>query len=293
MNDGDVQQPIIKLRGNRAYICKWAKAVGKDKSSYKDLLRLGISETTDLLEVGGCLLRLAMWPTEKLFNAADTFMQKSTEGNFTHQIGVHYRCGDIAFTKSSQIADRACTHDKNNPSFQNEADHMKFGTPIDMGKCARYMILKDENKRLKNELNFLQDASGVNDSLRVDDENHEKIAVYVSSDNQGSASQINETIGALAHTRVFPHGCHIQLTNTFECLLETSSYWLVLAMSDHLITQTEEYAKVPISAYSRYAAMYGLKGNRVLRDSKDCSNVMNRYQQSRTQQGNWFCEGRK
>ena len=295
MDDGDVQQPIIKLRGNRAYICKWAKFVSKDKSSYKDLVRLGIDEETDLLEVGGCLLRLAMWPTKRLFDAADKIMQNSRGKNSILRIGVHYRCGDIAFTKSSQVADKACTHDIHNPSFTNEAEHMKFGTPIDVGACAKYMVLKNENEKLKRELNLLQDAgdmSNVTGSMNAK-ESKSEIAVYVSSDNQGSALQINETVGNLAQTTVFPHGCHIQITNTFDCLLETSAYWLVLAMSDYLITQTEQYAKVPISAYSRYAAMYGLKGREVLRDGKDCTNVLDRYQQSRTQQGNWFCEGRK
>ena len=154
MDDGDVKQPIIKLRGNRAYICKWATAIGNDKSSHQDMLRLGIHEKADLLEVGGCLLRLAMWPTKLLFEAADKIIRTSkkvNKGTDMLQIGVHYRCGDIAFTKSSQIADKACTHDINNPFFTNEAEHMKFGTPIDIGNCAKYMILKNENERLKNE----------------------------------------------------------------------------------------------------------------------------------------------
>lgn len=54
MENGDVSQPIIKLRGNRAYICKWA--THQTIHAHKELRDLGITDETDLLEVAGTLL---------------------------------------------------------------------------------------------------------------------------------------------------------------------------------------------------------------------------------------------
>ena len=110
--------------------------------------------------------------------------------------------------------------------------------------------------------------------------------VFVSSDNAGSAKQISDHILFSDGTYIFPKGCHIQLNPSPECFLETSVYWVLLAMSDYLVTQTDGGA--PISAYSRYAGMYGLKKDS-LRDAKNCSRVIPRTVMSRIHQGNWFC----
>eukprot|EP01035_Chromulina_nebulosa_P021992 gene21992-28467_t len=62
-----------------------------------------------------------------------------------------------------------------------------------------------------------------------------------------------------------------------------------LAIRNVIITQTEPTAgSFPMSGYSRYAGIYGLKGN-VFRDANNCNVIQSRYQLSYTHQGNWFC----
>ena len=69
LNSGDVDQPIIKLRGNRAYLCYWV--LHANTIPRQELQELGIDNSTDLFEAAGCLLRLAMWPTDLLFRSVE------------------------------------------------------------------------------------------------------------------------------------------------------------------------------------------------------------------------------
>lgn len=67
----DVPQPIIKLRSNRAYLCRYDLL--EDVIAHKQWRKLGIPEGSDLYEVGGCMLRLALWPTQRLWGEVDRF----------------------------------------------------------------------------------------------------------------------------------------------------------------------------------------------------------------------------
>ena len=62
---GDVAQPIIRIRSNRCYLCKWL--LSDWIPAYKELQALGLSSNDDFFEVAGCILRLVMSPTEKLW----------------------------------------------------------------------------------------------------------------------------------------------------------------------------------------------------------------------------------
>ena len=301
LDNGDVEQPIIKLRGNRAYICKWA--THSQLKAYQELKSLGIDEHSDLLEVSGCLLRLSMWPTPKLFSYSESLFLNLITDNVKHMnfpltdfypkflVGIHYRCGDISFTNPSG-ADRACQHDESGKDPHPEVIHMKFGTPIEAANCARQVFLENnhlinaisENFNLKYELYRLK-YRDIN-IQRMFLNNYYGSSVYISSDSQGSSKQINDTL-KMNNSIITPKGCHIQLNPSNECLLETTSYWLLLSLSDFIVTQTEN--RLPISAYSRYAAMYGLKKDS-LRDAKNCSFPLTRFDMSRLHQGNWFCK---
>lgn len=176
-----------------------------------------------------------------------------------------------------------------------------YGTPIEVGNCARDILLERapayaaalaalaENSILRNELGSLRSVSGTSglyDNLQPIALNPPPdVAVFIASDSPSSADQINSTM-AWPGSVVFPKGCHIQLNPSSACLLETCAYWLLLSVSDVIVTQTDN--RVPISAYSRYAAMYGLMGDS-LRDGRNCSSVYSRSEMSRTHQGNWFC----
>ena len=58
----------------------------------------------------------------------------------------------------------------------------------------------------------------------------------------------------------------MELDPSRECSLLTISQWIILSTSDYVVTQTDKTGS-PISAYSRYAAVYGLKGDS-LRDGE-------------------------
>jgi hypothetical protein len=66
MKDGDAGTPHILYRSNRAYLCYYDN--NKDSVAYQQMSNiLGVGSTSDLYEVAGCMLRLALWPTEHLW----------------------------------------------------------------------------------------------------------------------------------------------------------------------------------------------------------------------------------
>ena len=70
MDDGDSHFPVIRYKSNRAYLCRWENQKGLD--SHLDLKRvLNLYRSSDLFEAAGCILRLVMWPTDRLWEEAD------------------------------------------------------------------------------------------------------------------------------------------------------------------------------------------------------------------------------
>ena len=61
-------------------------------------------------------------------------------------------------------------------------------------------------------------------------------------------------------------------------------------MSDVIVTQSQnqELARTTVSAFSRYAIIYGLKSD-TWRDGQYCGIRPNEIEQSHYWQGNWFC----
>jgi hypothetical protein len=140
-------------------------------------------------------------------------------------------------------------------------------------------------------------------TVRTLGEEEEPVALlYLTSDNPASAEQIHEYADKVVAdneeegnkgsrhipTILAPKGCHVDMDHSFECSLLTVSQWIILSSSDYIVTQTDKVGS-PISAYSRYAAVYGLKGDS-LRNSKDCGTVQSMYDISRRWNGNWFCD---
>jgi hypothetical protein len=106
--------------------------------------------------------------------------------------------------------------------------------------------------------------------------------LLVMSDNVKAAEQMS---GVVAHpyTLIGPEGCHVELDQSEACHLFTVSYWFMLAMSDVIVTQ-----QGPTSAFSRYAAVYGLKDNPI-RSGKHCEVLHEMKQMGNVPMGNWFC----
>lgn len=338
MDDGDVGQPIVKLRANRAFLCKWIKHT--ETVAHGQLAGLGITATSNLLEVAGCMMRLAMWPTDRLWEFAakevsklDLFQRSSSAApvNYGIQIGMHFRCGDQSY-KHPGSYDRACMHDLTGKDPHAESDYMRFSTPDMLGRCAAelaHSYMRGTNDRvseLQQSVNVTQRASwwggrrlrrqlAGNDSAPAASANasapasavsagwdsvsddwdtqtmgtalrHRMPVIYIASDNPASASQMNTT-AAWPLTYVSPKGCHVEMNPSADCTTETTAYWLLLAGSDLIVTQTE--GGMPVSAFSRYAAVYGLKGDS-LRDAANCSRVTPFFDIGHRWNGNWFCD---
>eukprot|EP00428_Durinskia_dybowskii_P067971 CAMPEP_0170370138 /NCGR_PEP_ID=MMETSP0117_2-20130122/8355_1 /TAXON_ID=400756 /ORGANISM="Durinskia baltica, Strain CSIRO CS-38" /LENGTH=524 /DNA_ID=CAMNT_0010624901 /DNA_START=49 /DNA_END=1623 /DNA_ORIENTATION=+ len=66
MKDGDARTPHILYRSNRAYLCYYDNNEGSVANQQMNDI-LGVNKSSDLYEVAGCMLRLALWPTETLW----------------------------------------------------------------------------------------------------------------------------------------------------------------------------------------------------------------------------------
>lgn len=375
LDDGDTgmshNEPYVKLRGNRAFICKWAThpELGASKQLKKKVFNVTSFDEVNLYEAAGCMMRLAMWPTDQLWAvvAEELEDQMSTQirkeqghgdgmmsawgKENTVQIAAHFRCGDFSYIKKDEYND-ACRHDvsldepiangeqeseERQKKRSQESPYMPSGTPNMLGTCVGELVYN--HTVLRQSLNVYKsdgqveeakqrvaaahhDSSGSrrtalviarNESIHAkhkhahhkskrhlratteSDINDPVALLYVTSDNPSSADQIREYAekvygkdGKKIPTIVAPKGCHVDLDQSFDCSLLTITQWIILSSSDYIVTQTDKVGS-PISAYSRYAAVYGLRGDS-LRNSKDCSVVQSLYDISRRWNGNWFCD---
>jgi len=309
---------VIKFRGNRAYLCRWAiKPSLNLQPSLKQIL--GIDRESDLYETAGCMLRLAMWPTDRLWSILDISVAEKAPAHVysshVFQLSFHFRCGDSSFSThppvqaaaaaaaaSTAVApvtvNKECVWD---PAVKwrgtNFADDFSRDSPVDLALCGLQILAKSGSGSL----------------------------AYIASDYPPSAAQINAT---LLWPRTFIPGeaCHVDLkksnkqhtrslnepSSTDNCTLSTSSQWLMLALSDALVMQalepntavdspykpkSPETANLantpadelgPISAFSRYAAIYAL-GKDVMRYGNNCTRV-NKKNLSWQTMGNWVCD---
>lgn len=314
MDDGDVGHPIVKLRANRAYLCKWMKHT--ELQAHKHVLSIGIGLETNLLEAAGCMMRLVMWPTEKLWASTaremsnmEIFKNDNSGAEYGIQIGMHFRCGDLSYKRPGSF-DNACRHDTTGNDPHAESDYMSYATPDQLGRCAKEVILNYTRAAGLGNLPFVNVAAAgtknatrhrsrrltsTNSSGNIIDTNsmlatpfHKRLpVVYIASDNPSSAAQMNETCG-WPMTYISPKGCHVEMDKSADCNLATTTYWLILALSDIIVHQSDLVGS-PISAFSRYAAVFGLHKDSY-RDAKNCSRVVPFEEMSHKWMGNWFCD---
>ena len=117
-------------------------------------------------------------------------------------------------------------------------------------------------------------------------DNYLHTLVHIASDNAGSTMQMNDVLG-WPNTLLSPNGCHVERNRTYECLKLTTTYWMIMALSDIIISPFQNKNSVQ-SGFPRFAFIYGLKGS-VLRNPTDCDYTVKRDDSSRTHQGNWVC----
>jgi hypothetical protein len=114
------------------------------------------------------------------------------------------------------------------------------------------------------------------------------VMYYIASDSTYSTKQMAMNVQS-NFTATSPAGCHIELDSSFECLLVTATQWLILSMSNHIVIQTlSDHPGAPVSGFSRFAGIYGLKSS-VFRNGLQCSSILSNSELSRIHQGNWWC----
>ena len=296
---------VVKHRGNRCYLCRWALKPELQGMQNELQKMLGVNRKTDLYEMAGCLLRLVMWPSEDLWARIDTYVEEqdptltarlseSSSGIF-HMIGVHFRCGDSSFNVATGSVNPQCVAD---PLMVRKWEGTSFGdeytmdSPLDIAACARRIAINAKTKG-------------------------DTVLLYVASDYAASAIQINST--ANWSLSLVPTGaCHVDHTSgasAHACATGLYVQWVLLSFSDTLVVQslkqkkdlqsayyheyTPETEKLeaafeaiepggPVSAFSRYASMYGLRVDG-LRYGHNCV-LAERCSLSWQLRGNWMCD---
>ena len=296
--DDDYPEQVVKYRSNRAFLCRWVTK--NDLYIKSELNRMGITKETDLFEVAGCMLRLAMWPTERLWRALDKSLEPQLRhreriglsGSTSYQIGFHFRCGDNSFTQQKSRTSGSLTHNPEcyyDPKVPwkgtNFMDDKSMDSPVDAASCGRYIL----------------------GNLSVSERNN--AMVYIASDNPDSSQQINRTI-AWPYVVKPPKVCHVDIQASFDCSLTTTLHWFMLSLSDKIVMQEmikpiigsgslfedlppeDNSPRIPpqpgaISGFSRFASIYALDKD-VIRYGRSCKSIDKSLLAKETQ-GNWLC----
>ena len=78
--DGDVPQQNIVYYTNRAFLAIYDS--NTTILAHSQMQELGVTRTSDLFEVAGCLLRLALWPTDLLWREVEAYYHRNYERYF-------------------------------------------------------------------------------------------------------------------------------------------------------------------------------------------------------------------
>lgn len=314
---------VIKYYGNRAYFCRWK--IKKELGLGAELANtLGIHDGTDLYELAGCLLRLAIWPTELLWQALDdSLMSQFSQRHSTvtkAQVGFHFRCGDSSFTAPAGQKNPQCYFNDSVPwKGTNFYDDNSLDSPIDEAKCGHDVLHNISNlmsASISSDVNAAESPGGGDGSkslsssamqLSVSD----SVIAYIASDNGESALQIRDNVD-WPFTIKPPPGCHVDMSHDPKCTLTTSLHWFMLSLSDYIVMQAiidpenavdsmdtqkamdlvGKYKQLaPISAFSRYAAVYSLSPGGI-RYGRGCIAV-NTTALALRSHGNWVCDPRR
>ena len=134
---------------------------------------------------------------------------------------------------------------------------MAFGTPIDLGRCARKVIYNISmngvvstpplsaadtataektmtptlGRRRRRRLSVSTDSTSTlttrttnSTNTKKKEKKPKKILLFIASDNHGSAMQMNDTV-QWVDSIVSPHGCHVEMDTSIECSELTLGNW--------------------------------------------------------------------
>jgi hypothetical protein len=305
---GDVAQyPVIVMALNRAFLCR--ELFHTSLPAHQSLLQLlglapgsvrgerysnasALQRDVDLFEAAGCLLRLALWPTDRLWQevdrAYDRMAQRSELGKGGEpmvQIGMHFRCGDRSYSSEGNdgySSPSLCLYDAALQGLSKEQlvqrgvfnVYKLGGDPRQVGRCAGQVAASYRGKGAV----LLFAAS-----------DHAGAALQMSAFARNASSSFGSSFssGLTAGALVSPPGCHVDLQSSAACTLTTTVYWLILALSDVIVAQAETSSDAVTSAFSRFALIYGLKRD-AYRDARTC-HAPAIWEMAQRQAGNWFC----
>jgi hypothetical protein len=311
----DIDYPnvkVMKMYSNRVYLCRWTavESLGLQEEIKKSL---NITLQTNLYDIAGCLFRLAMFPTKTLWKTLissreNQFITKAQQLDHLHpahisranalQIGIHFRCGDSSFdAKDDQPANPQCLEipgiEWKGTSF---SDDFSLESPIHLAKCAQKKI--DE---------FL--SSSASSSSSSSSAKPLQPIVFIASDNRRSSKQMMEHISPDVPIFVPSSAtCNVDLKRTNDCTLSTLAEWFLLSFSDMIITQQLHHYNPkspyfdtnlmsylqapypeelgPISAFSRFALIYGLNSEHLYHANCLSANTTT---VGHYTHGNWMC----
>lgn len=278
---------VLKYYSNRAYLCRWStKAEVKHRPNIQQLLG---NHKENLFEMAGCVLQLAMQPTEALWKAHSNLLfdflqqdgQKILEQSWKHdslyQIGIHFRSGDLKTFNNRGRVSNSLVH------------HLSPDTTSHVSKCASHVLQE-----------------------KVSSSPSTSTLLYIESDNSEAIKDMVQRT-EYNHTLHPANACHIDSasshmtssissdTNADTCGLATLSRWFTLAKSQAIVTQfrvepqsdrhmTVAKTASPMSAFSRFAAIYGLNAHN-MRHGDPCKPV-DANSISQQTHGNWICDPR-
>ena len=296
--DKDFLEDVVDYVSNRAYICLWERYPSHNHHKlFREMIKSTTDDKTDdkntpdLYEISGCLLRLALWPTDymwtmlaqyykdlnplhyhydkkdnKIIMQDHKFNDRIISNEFPYQIAINIRCGDHSFGDKRV----KCNHD---PLGQGNRLGQTYWLEQDISECAKKIIATHVNSNANIEKNTI---------------------FYITSDNYAVSRGVNESVN-YPNTMIAPQACTVLHVDGCKSNYGTGLVILTffsLSMSDILIAQTydnNECNELGItSGFPRYSIIYGLKSD-PLRSTKHCERVVPQYNLSMHTNGNWEC----
>ena len=182
------------------------------------------------------MMRMALWPTERLWEAvADLIFPPNNDVQNSkllvdvHKLSVvslHFRCGDLNFKggrgRTTEAIDTSCTAQREESGLVswngvNFGDATSPDSPLDMSSCALDIVDISSRQNLKN------------------------VLIYVASDNNGAVRQISDALNAINSnfSVIVPKSaCHVDLDKSERCLISTFAYWFLIGLGDYVIMQS-------------------------------------------------------
>eukprot|EP01036_Dinobryon_divergens_P028262 gene28262-37180_t len=268
---------------------------------------LGVTEQDDLYEVAGCMLRLALWPTNKLWGAVSQVYKQWGRGeaeqvvqsayhhkqphqqhvpsshksapmrSSTIQVAVHYRCGDSSFNANQFVQMDSCSR-----ASINYNAHVHS-----MAACAKDLLFPNSVA--------VSNSSTTSSSSSLTVEGHARPAMlFVTSDSIAATELLKNEINN-TYTLVTPQSsCHIALDLTPQCHLQTITYWFILAQSDVIIQgrrgRAQSVKQAPASGFCNYAGVYGLRVDPFRGVEVGCQTATKNMELGYSTHANWRCE---